>query len=159
MADSVADVVVEAAKVAAENLTNGTNTTAAEKFRATPEGLILAYSSLVIMALIPIIVGSFRSVHHQMHQKTSGEEIETMSTKEAMMFPLVASCTLFGIYIVFKVSVLVDFIIGVIKLIRSMILFFFLLDIFKRVHQHAFGSLLFCIGCGCPHSYAQVRYF
>lgn len=109
MADSVADVVVEAAeqlgKVVAENLTNGTNTTVAEKFKPTPEGLILAYSSLVIMALIPIIVGSFRSVHHQRHQKTSGEEIETMSTKEAMMFPLIASCTLFGIYIVFKVSV------------------------------------------------------
>lgn len=112
MADSVADVVVEAAeqlgKVVAENLTNGTNTTVAEKFKPTPEGLILAYSSLVIMALIPIIVGSFRSVHHQIHQKTSGEEIETMSTKEAMMFPLIASCTLFGIYIVFKVGIFVS---------------------------------------------------
>lgn len=55
------------------------------------------------MALIPIVVGSFRSVHHQKNQKESGEEIEIMSTKEAMMFPLIASCTLFGIYIVFKI--------------------------------------------------------
>lgn len=133
MADSVADVVVEAAeqlgKVVAENLTNGTNTTVAEKFKATPEGLILAYSSLVIMALIPIIVGSFRSVHHQIHQKTSGEEIETMSTKEAMMFPLIASCTLFGIYIVFKIFskeyinmllALYFFVLGVVALTRML---------------------------------------
>ncbi len=103
----VETIVQEAAeqlgKIIAENLTNITNSTQAEKFKATPEGLILAYSSLVIMALIPIVVGSFKSVHHQANQKTSGEEIETMSTKEAMMFPLIASCTLFGIYIVFKI--------------------------------------------------------
>lgn len=90
-------------KIISENLTNGTNATQTEKFKATPEGLILAYSSLVIMALIPIVVGSFKSVHHQKNQKESGEEIETMSTKEAMMFPLIASCTLFGIFVVFKI--------------------------------------------------------
>lgn len=83
-----------------QNLTNGTNET--EKFKATPEGLILAYSSLVIMALIPIIIGSFKSVKHQKKQQESGEEIETMSTKEALLFPVIASCTLFGIYIVFQ---------------------------------------------------------
>ena len=108
MGDSGAEAIVKEAaeqlgKVISENLTNGTNATASEKFKATPEGLILAYSSLVIMALIPIILGSFRSVHHQKNQKESGEEVETMSTKDAMMFPLVASCTLFGIYMVFKV--------------------------------------------------------
>jgi len=108
MGDSGAEAIVKEAaeqlgKVISENLTNGTNATASEKFKATPEGLILAYSSLVIMALIPIILGSFRSVHHQKNQKESGEEVETMSTKDAMMFPLVASCTLFGIYMVFKI--------------------------------------------------------
>lgn len=131
MSESVADVVVEAAdqlvKVVAETLTNDTNTTVTEKFKATPEGLILAYSSLVIMALIPIVVGSFRSVHHQKFQKTSGEEIETMSTKEAMMFPLIASCTLFGIYVVFKIFskdhinmllALYFFVLGVVALTR-----------------------------------------
>lgn len=83
------------------NLTNGTNET--EKFKATPEGLFLAYSSLVLMALIPIVVGSFKSVKHQSNQKESGEEIETMSTKEALLFPLIASVTLFGIYVVFQI--------------------------------------------------------
>lgn len=82
-------------------LTNGTNET--EKFKATPEGLCLAYTSLVIMALIPIILGSFKSVKHQKKQHESGEEIETMSTKEALMFPFIASVTLFGIYVVFQI--------------------------------------------------------
>jgi minor histocompatibility antigen H13 len=86
---------------AAQNLTNGTNET--EKFKATPEGLFLAYSSLVIMALIPIIIGSFKSVKHQSQQKESGEEIETMSTKEALLFPVIASVTLFSIYLVFQI--------------------------------------------------------
>lgn len=87
------------------NLTNGTNET--EKFKATPEGLFLAYSSLVVMALIPIIVGSFKSVKHQSNQKESGEEIETMSTREAALFPVIASVTLFGIYLVFQVKTLI----------------------------------------------------
>lgn len=50
-------------------LSNGTNET--ERFKATPEGLFLAYSSLVIMALIPIILGSFKSVNHQKKQQES----------------------------------------------------------------------------------------
>lgn len=85
------------------NMTNGTNET--EKFKASPEGLFLAYSSLVFMALIPIIVGSFKSVKHQSNQKESGQEIETMSTREAVLFPVIASVTLFGIYVVFQVNI------------------------------------------------------
>lgn len=83
------------------NLTNGTNET--EKFKASPEGLFLAYSSLVVMALIPIIIGSFKSVKHQQTQQDSGEKIETMSTKEALLFPVIASVTLFSIYLVFQI--------------------------------------------------------
>jgi hypothetical protein len=52
-----------------ENLTSSGNET--ERFKATPEGLFIAYSSLVIMALIPIIVGSFKSVKHQKAQQVS----------------------------------------------------------------------------------------
>ena len=118
-AEVVQETVEQLGKVIAENLTNGTNGTQTEKFKATPEGLILAYSSLVIMALLPIIIGSFRSVKHKESQKDSGEEIETMSTKEAMMFPLVASCTLFGIYIVFKVNYSYINLECLVKLIRS----------------------------------------
>ena len=35
----------------------------------------------------------------------SGEKPETMTGKDAAMFPIIASCTLFGIYIIFKVSI------------------------------------------------------
>ena len=39
------------------------------KIPATPEGMMVAYGSLVIMALIPIFLGSFRSVQSQKEQK------------------------------------------------------------------------------------------
>ena len=39
------------------------------KIPATPEGMMVAYGSLVIMALIPIFLGSFRSVDSQREQK------------------------------------------------------------------------------------------
>lgn len=42
---------------------------ASGKIPATPEGMMVAYGSLVIMALIPIFLGSFRSVDSQREQK------------------------------------------------------------------------------------------
>lgn len=69
----------------------------------TPEGQALAYSSLVIMALVPIFVGSFRSINAIEQQKDSGEKPEIISRSDAMKFPLFASATLFGIYMFFKV--------------------------------------------------------
>ena len=47
--------------------TESPNTTG--KIPATPEGMMVAYGSLVIMALIPIYLGSFRSVESQKAQK------------------------------------------------------------------------------------------
>lgn len=86
---------------------NLTNSTAANKTTgrdvATPEGLVLAYASLVLMALLPIWFGSFKSVLFKVKQKEKGEKIESMSKKDAMMFPVIASCALFGLYIFFKV--------------------------------------------------------
>lgn len=35
----------------------------------------------------------------------TGEQPETMTSKDAMMFPLIASCALFGLYVFFKASV------------------------------------------------------
>lgn len=76
------------------------------KIPATPEGLALAYSSLVIMALLPIFFGSFRSVKSQKevqeNSATTGEKPEVMSQKDAAMFPLIASCALFGLYLFFQ---------------------------------------------------------
>ena len=54
---------------AALNGTNGTDSVA--KFKATTEGLFLAYSSLLLMALIPIVIGSFKSIKHQKSQQVS----------------------------------------------------------------------------------------
>lgn len=64
MADSV---VEEAAKIVVENVTEAVNGTTKEP--ATPEGIALAYSSLVIMALLPIVIGSFRSISYHAQQK------------------------------------------------------------------------------------------
>ena len=38
----------------------------------------------------------------------NGETPEIMSDRDAAMFPLIASATLFGIYIVFQVSTFLD---------------------------------------------------
>lgn len=65
MADSI---IEESGPSIVENITeaakNGTG-----KTPSTPEGMALAYGSLVLMALIPIFFGSFRSVKHQADQK------------------------------------------------------------------------------------------
>ncbi|XP_064605458.1 minor histocompatibility antigen H13-like [Liolophura sinensis] len=82
---------------------NETQANVTTKIPATPEGMAVAYSSLVIMALLPIFYGSFRSVRHHKEQKESGEQPETMSSKDAAMFPIIASCTLFGLYVFFQI--------------------------------------------------------
>ena len=38
---------------------------------STPEGMALAYGSLVVMALFPIFIGAFRSVRHQQETKVT----------------------------------------------------------------------------------------
>jgi len=83
-----------------ETLKNGT---LSGRAAATPQGLFVAYASLVVMALVPIWYGSFRSVAFNKKQKDSGEKIESMSKKDAAMFPIIASCALFGLYIFFKI--------------------------------------------------------
>ncbi|XP_046386471.1 minor histocompatibility antigen H13 [Ischnura elegans] len=80
---------------------NAANATA--RIPATVEGMAVAYGSLVIMALLPIFFGSYRSVKHHKEQKESGEIPDTMSHKDAAMFPLIASAALFGLYCFFQV--------------------------------------------------------
>ncbi|CAD5113619.1 DgyrCDS2782 [Dimorphilus gyrociliatus] len=94
----MADVVVnETAKTLNESAQNATS-----KIPATPEGIAVAYGSLVIMALLPIFFGSYRSVRHHKEQKDSGEKSERMTLKDAAMFPIIASGALVGLYIFFK---------------------------------------------------------
>lgn len=70
MADVIEDPVAPIVENVVENITAATNGTA--KPPSTPEGMALAYGSLVVMALIPIFFGSFRSVKHQQQQKVKG---------------------------------------------------------------------------------------
>lgn len=71
----MADVVQEVVAQVKDNLTeNASNTTG--KVPSTPEGMAVAYGSLVIMALLPIFFGSYRSVkHHKEKLKSSNVSI------------------------------------------------------------------------------------
>ena len=60
----MADVVNETAAALNESAQNAT-----AKTPATPEGMAIAYGSLVIMALLPIFFGSYRSVRYHKEQK------------------------------------------------------------------------------------------
>ncbi|XP_035917811.1 LOW QUALITY PROTEIN: minor histocompatibility antigen H13-like [Anopheles stephensi] len=111
----MAEVVEEVIAQIQENLTatvegaveEGAATNAPGKTPSTPEGMALAYGTLVVMALLPIFFGSLRSVKHHKEQSTAfaktGEKPDTMSSKDAMMFPIMASCALFGLYMFFKI--------------------------------------------------------
>ncbi|CAG9863495.1 unnamed protein product [Phyllotreta striolata] len=90
---SVFNVIVAQA---AENLTEKAKN-ATEKPPNSPEGIAVAYGSLVIMAVLPIFFGSHRSVVYHKENKP-----EKMTKKDAAIFPIMASCALFALYIVFK---------------------------------------------------------
>ncbi|KAM7353937.1 minor histocompatibility antigen H13 [Cochliomyia hominivorax] len=105
MSGEVVEQVVEAVKDATEAaVENATETITNAKIPSTPEGIAVAYGSLVIMAMLPIVFGSIRSVKLHKAKKVSGEKADTMTTKDAMFFPLIASVALFGLYIIFKIS-------------------------------------------------------
>ncbi|XP_003978629.1 minor histocompatibility antigen H13 isoform X4 [Takifugu rubripes] len=85
------------------NGTNGTDAlNATAKFVATTEGTALAYGSLVVMALLPIFFGALRSVTCS-KSKNASDIPETITSRDAARFPIIASCTLFGLYLFFKV--------------------------------------------------------
>lgn len=87
--------------VSAELDANASNLTGRDA--ATTEGLVLTYSSLLLMALLPILFGSLRSVVYHCNLKKKGEEAsDRIDTKEAAMFPLYASVALFGLYLFLK---------------------------------------------------------
>lgn len=63
MAEEVIGTVKEVLKGIIENVNAPKNESApGEKKPSTPEGMAVAYSSLVVMAMLPIIFGSIRSV-------------------------------------------------------------------------------------------------
>ncbi|CAL7941077.1 unnamed protein product [Xylocopa violacea] len=102
----MASEVNEIAAQASENIRDN-NDGITGKIPSTPEGMALAYGSLIIMAILPIFFGSYRAVRHHKEQqqqcKQSGEQPDTMSCKEAAIFPFISSFTLVGLYILYKV--------------------------------------------------------
>ncbi|XP_062247285.1 minor histocompatibility antigen H13 isoform X1 [Platichthys flesus] len=110
--EAAAAAVLEALNSTDSNGTEALNATA--KFVATPEGTALAYGSLVLMALLPIFFGALRSVSCSKSKelgdndndsgfRNASEMPETITGRDAMRFPIIASCTLFGLYLFFKV--------------------------------------------------------
>ena len=99
---------------------NSSNLTGREA--ASREGLIIAYSGLMIMAVVPILIGSLRSVTYHynlrvsykhvcrtllvnLHLQKKGERPEDrIRLWDAAVFPFYASGVLFGLYLVFKVG-------------------------------------------------------
>lgn len=109
----------------AENASNLTGRAA-----ATPQGMLVTYSALFIMALGPILIGSLRSVpyhsamrvsvpdgnilspilsiqlrrgHDSCPQKSGDESVDRIRMWDAALFPFYASGGLFGLYLFFKV--------------------------------------------------------
>lgn len=77
MAEEVFGTVRDALKGVFENVNGSPNaepkneTITGEKKVSTPEGIAVAYGSLVIMAMLPIIFGSIRSVKLHKLKKVS----------------------------------------------------------------------------------------
>ena len=65
MAEVVKETIEEVAADAAETVIQNASEAVANvtaKIPSTPEGMAIAYGSLVIMALLPIFFGAFRSI-------------------------------------------------------------------------------------------------
>ncbi|KAK3758585.1 hypothetical protein RRG08_041235 [Elysia crispata] len=71
-----------------------TNTTAQLDLVSNPQSLAVAYGSVLIMAMLAIVIGSFRSVSYHQKLKSSGEMPDIASSKDAAMFPFQLSLVL-----------------------------------------------------------------
>ncbi|XP_053983557.1 minor histocompatibility antigen H13 [Hylaeus anthracinus] len=102
MASEVNDIVAQIS----ENVTKNDDPTT-KRLPSSPEGMAIAYGSLIIMAILPIFFGSYRAVKHhketQLQYEQSGQQPEKMSRKEAMIFPFISSFTLASLYLLYKI--------------------------------------------------------
>lgn len=67
-------------KVLKEVVENATDNISAAKIPASPEGAVMAYGSLIVMAMLPIFFGALRSVKHQKDQKVNLNVLITIRT-------------------------------------------------------------------------------
>jgi len=66
------------------------------------ESILIAYSAIVSMAIVPIWMGSFQSLKRKEHLESKGQVEEKMSKRDAYMFPVIGSGVLIGLYILFR---------------------------------------------------------
>uniref|UniRef100_A0A8C1UDK4 Histocompatibility (minor) 13 n=1 Tax=Cyprinus carpio TaxID=7962 RepID=A0A8C1UDK4_CYPCA len=99
MADVEQNAAVPDGSSNGSDAVNGT----AGRFVSSAEGTALAYGSLLLMALLPIFFGALRSVGCS-KSKNASDMPETITSRDAARFPIIASCTLFGLYLFFKVT-------------------------------------------------------
>lgn len=111
MDDPVIQAITEATPTVAPLLQDATATisdNSTVKFKPNSQDMACAYLSLMVMALLPILIGSFKSIKHHIETKAkcqeTGEQAETMTDKDAAMFPLIASVALFSFYILIKIN-------------------------------------------------------
>jgi hypothetical protein len=72
-----------------------------EKLYDPENALFIAYTALVLLALIPIYAGSFSSVKKVCSSKDSEDESsEIVSFEDAKMFPVYGSAALLSLYLV-----------------------------------------------------------
>lgn len=57
--------------------------------------LLIAYSAIVSMAVVPIYIGA--------HLSLTQKGVESMTTEDAWKFPFIGSAVLFGLYLLFKI--------------------------------------------------------
>ncbi|CAI6372871.1 unnamed protein product [Macrosiphum euphorbiae] len=87
------------------NGTNGADTESVIKIiPATTEGMLIANISLAVMCLVPIFFASFRSVElhikNKMKKGIPESTAESMTEKDAMMFPVISSGNIIMLYII-----------------------------------------------------------
>ena len=105
----MADVVNEKVKETIEETITETVKNASTKVPATPEGMAMAYGSLVIMALLPIFFGAFRSINSYEEQKRQGEKTgekpETMTQKVYHHSPIKVAKSVFKLWLFFRTPI------------------------------------------------------
>lgn len=96
---TVTEQVTEAISDVVNDIVNETfaKTNASSRTPTTPTEQGVAYTALLLMAVIPIYIGAWRST------RGSKGGSEVITSYDAMTFPFVASATLFGIFLFFKV--------------------------------------------------------
>ena len=79
-------------------------TLASNSTRDFTPGSGIASAALFFMAVISIYIGAHKSIKALKESlKPDAAELSVLQPNEAAMFPIYASCVLFGIFVVFKV--------------------------------------------------------